>query len=73
MMMYRTNKEFLSMMNQRDELKEQNAALLEALECNNDLLLNLSREMLIREDYRSTVVADQIRDNYEAIRKAKGE
>lgn len=48
--------------------------LLEALEGNNDLLLALSREMLIREDYRSTVVADRIRDNYEAIRKArKGE
>lgn len=48
------------------------AALLEALECNNDLLLTLSREALVREDYRCTVVADQIRDNYEAIRKATG-
>jgi len=54
-----------------ERLQSQNAALLEALECNNDLLLTLSREALVREDYRCTVVADQIRDNYKAIQQTK--
>ena len=45
--------------------------LLEALENNNELLRTMVRELVIREDYRATKVADQIRDNLEAIRKAK--
>ena len=55
----------------RKDMKKDNARLLKALEANNTLLLNMSREALIREDWRSTHVADQIRDNYETIRKVK--
>jgi len=53
------------------ELEDRNAELLEALEMNNTLLLSMSKEFVIREDWRATYVADQIRDNYRTISKAK--